>query len=69
MKRLKEGEGRWIGCRGYLYKGYEVYSVYHEPDRAVIWEAVNISDGCADFHAFSKRGIKILIDKSDSENE
>lgn len=64
MKRIKQGEGNWIGCSGYLYMGYEIYNVgYHAPDRCIWWEAVNIETGCADYHATTKRQIKKMIDE------
>ena len=64
MKRIKQGEGKNIGCSGYLYKGYEIYSVYYHPEHRVVWEAISIENGDADYHAFTKASIKFLIDQS-----
>lgn len=63
MKRLKEGEGKYIGAPGYLYKGFEIINHgYYPPDKCVWWEAVDLKTGCADFHANTKREIKQMID-------
>ncbi len=61
MKRITEG--KYIS-RGYRYLNYEIRNHgYYEPERCVWWEAVNIETGEADFHAHSKREIRLLIDR------
>lgn len=63
MKRLKEGEGKYIN-KGYLYRGYEVRNHgYHAPDKGNWWEAVNTLTGSADHHAHTKWELKELIDE------
>lgn len=47
----------------YKYRGWIVSCVgYYPPDHCVVWEAYDPETGCADFHAFSKKAIKKLID-------
>lgn len=47
----------------YKYRGWIVASVgYYPPDHCVVWEGYDPETGCADFHAFSKKVIKKLID-------
>ena len=49
----------------YKYRGWIVSSVgYYHPQHCVVWEAYDPETGCADFHAFSKKAIKRLIDDS-----
>lgn len=66
MKRLKQGEGKWIGCSRYEYKGFEIMNHgYYPPDKCVVWEAIDIKTGCGEVHATTKKDIKILIDQFD----
>lgn len=61
MQRIKNG--KYIS-RGYFYRGYEVQNHgYHAPDRCNWWQAINVETGEADFHAHTKREIKVLIDE------
>jgi hypothetical protein len=47
----------------YQYRGWVISRVgYYEPEQRVTWEAYDPKTGCADFHGFSKREIKALID-------
>lgn len=58
MKKISKGI--------YEYKGYRVSNCgYYQPDHCVWWEAVNIKNGCADFHATTKKEIQKLIDEYD----
>lgn len=58
MKKIRKGI--------YEYKGYRVSNCgYHLPDHCVWWEAVSVENGCADFHATTKKGIQKLIDGYD----
>ena len=41
---------------------------YYEPEQRVAWEAYDPKTGCADFHGFSKKEIKWLIDEDLSKN-
>ena len=53
----------------YKYRGWIIQCVgYYEPERRVVWEGYDPETGCADFHAFSKKAIKRLIDDSLSKN-
>jgi len=53
----------------YEYRGWIISSVgYYEPERRVCWEGYDPDTGCGDFHGFSKREIKWLIDESLSKN-
>ena len=64
MKRLKQGEGKCIGCSGYYYKGFEIWNHgYYPPDKCVWWEAIDVETCSAEYHATTKRQIKIMIDK------
>lgn len=67
MKRITKG--KYIN-KGYEYRGYEICNYgYYSPDQCVWWEAVNIRTGCADYHATTKRDIKILIDEDYEKQE
>ena len=47
----------------YEYRGWVISCVgYYEPERRVCWEAYDPQTGYADFHGFSKKEIKWLID-------
>jgi hypothetical protein len=49
----------------YEYRGWIVSCVgYYEPEKRVCWEAYDPETGCGDFHGYSKREIKWLIDDS-----
>lgn len=49
----------------YKYRGWIVASVgYYPPDHCVVLECYDHETGCADFHAFSKKAIKRLIDEA-----
>lgn len=49
----------------YKYRGWLIQCVgYYEAERCVCWEAYDPETGCADYHGFSKREIKRLIDES-----
>ena len=51
----------------YEYRGLVISCVgYYEPEQRVCWEAYDPKTGCADFHGFSKREIKWLIDEYSS---
>lgn len=51
----------------YEYRGWVISCVgYYEPEQRVCWEAYDPKTGCADFHGFSKREIKWLIDEYSS---
>jgi len=53
----------------YEYRGWIISCVgYYEPDQRVCWEAYDPKTGFADFHGFSKREIKWLIDYDVSKN-
>lgn len=55
MKKLRAGK--------YLYRGYEIYKHgWHQPDRCIWWEAINLETDCVDYHAHTKRHIKKMID-------
>ena len=48
MKKISKGI--------YEYKGYKVSNCgYHHPDHCIWWEAVNLENGCADYHATTKK--------------
>lgn len=48
----------------YEYRGYIIRNHgYYPPDQRVWWEAYNPETGQADFHAGTKREIKMLIDE------
>lgn len=54
--------GKYI-YKGYEYLGYEIHCHgYYSPDRCVYWEAIDVNTGCADYHAGTKKQIKVLID-------
>lgn len=56
-KRIKAGK--------YLYRGWLISSVgYYEPEKRVCWEAYDPKTGWSDFHGYSKREVKSLIDDS-----
>lgn len=47
----------------YEYRGWIISRVgYYEPERRVCWEAVDLETNHGDFHGFSKKEIKWLID-------
>ena len=53
----------------YKYRGWIISCVgYYEPERRVCWEGYDPETGYADFHGFSKKEIKWLIDDSLSKN-
>lgn len=53
----------------YKYRGWIIQCVgYYESERCVVWEAYDPVTGCGDFHGFSKREIKRLIDDSLNKN-
>lgn len=53
----------------YKYRGWIISCVgYYEPERRVCWEGYDPETECGDFHGFSKREIKWLIDESLSKN-
>lgn len=53
----------------YQYRGWVISRVgYYEPEQRVAWEAYDPKTGFADFHGFSKREIKALIDTDLSKN-
>lgn len=53
----------------YKYRGWIISCVgYYEPERRVCWEGYDPDTGCGDFHGYSKREIKMLIDISLSKN-
>lgn len=53
----------------YSYRGWIIQCVgYYKPERCVVWEAYNQETGCVDFHEFSKKTIKWLIDDSLAKN-
>ena len=53
----------------YEYRGWIISCVgYYEPEQRVAWEAYDPKTGCADFHGFSKKEIKWLIDEDLSKN-
>lgn len=48
----------------YEYRGFVIRNHgYYPPDQCVWWEAYNPATGEADYHAKTKREIKILIDE------
>ena len=48
----------------YEYRGWIIICIgYYEPEQCVVWEAHDPKTGCADFHGFSKKEIKRLIDE------
>lgn len=50
------------GC--YEYRGYIIQSVgYYEPEHRVCWEAHLPDVICADYHGYTLREIKLLIDE------
>lgn len=54
---------RKIRAGKYEYKGWIISCVgYHEPDQKVCWEAYSPTTGQADYHGYSKRMVKALID-------
>lgn len=56
-KKIRAGE--------YKYRGWIISSVgYYPPDHCVVWEGYDPETGHSDFHGFSKREIKWLIDDS-----
>jgi hypothetical protein len=60
-KKIKAGK--------YEYRGWVISRVgYYEPERRVCWEGVNPITNCGDFHGYSKKQIKELIDISLSSN-
>lgn len=53
----------------YEYRGWIISSVgYYHPEHCVCWEGYDPKTGHADFHGFSKKEIKWLIDDSLSKN-
>lgn len=49
----------------YKYRGWIISSVgYYPPEHRVCWEGYDPKTGNADFHGFSKKEIKRLIDDS-----
>jgi len=49
----------------YCYRGFELTNLgYYSPDQCVWWEAIDLKTNCADFHAHSKRDLKIEIDEA-----
>lgn len=53
----------------YFYKNYKLIRIgYYPPDKCVWWEAVD-KDGNADYHANSKRLLKIMIDNDEIKEE
>jgi hypothetical protein len=53
----------------YKYRGWIIQcDGYYESERRVVWEAYDPVTGCGDFHGFSKREIKRLIDDSLNKN-
>ena len=49
----------------YKYRGWIISSVgYYPPEHCIVWEGYDPVTGFADFHAFSKKAIKRLIDAS-----
>ena len=53
----------------YEYRGWIISSVgYYHPEHCVCWEGYDPKTGHADFHGFSKKEIKWLIDYSLSKN-
>lgn len=75
QEHLQIEEPRFFPCQKikpgtYKYRGWIIQCVgYYEPERCVVWEAYDPETGCADFHAFSKKAIKKLIDESPSKND
>ena len=59
-KRIRAGK--------YLYKGYEITAIYHEPDHCVWWEGVNLETNCADYHYLTLRQVIKHIDEDESKN-
>lgn len=54
-KKIKAGK--------YKYRGWIISCVgYYEPERRVCWEAIDPETTCGDFHGYSKKEIKRLID-------
>ena len=48
----------------YNYKGYTILCIgYYEPDKRVVWQAINNQNGCGDFHGYTKREVMIQIDE------
>lgn len=49
----------------YEYRGLIISRVgYYEPEKRVVWEAYDKVTGNADFHGFSKKEVKWLIDNN-----
>ena len=60
-KKIKAGE--------YEYRGWIISCVgYYEPEHRVCWEAIDPETNCGDFHGYSKKQIKWLIDDYLSSN-
>lgn len=48
----------------YEYRGWIIKSVgYYPPDQKIGWEGIDPETNCADFLEFTKRDVKIAIDK------
>lgn len=56
-KKIKKGT--------YEYRGFIISCVgYYHPEQKVCWEGYNPKNGHGDFHGYSKKQIKSLIDYS-----
>ena len=52
----------------YEYRGWIISSVgYYNPEHCVCWEGYDPETGSADFHGFSKKEIKWLIDDNNNK--
>ena len=63
MEKTRIQRCKRIRCGTYEYRGYIIQSVgYYHPEHRVCWEA-HLSNGfCADFHGYSLKEVKLLID-------
>jgi hypothetical protein len=72
--KVKEGKPKFpckkIKAGTYEYRGWIISSVgYYHPEQKVCWEGVDPETQSGDFHGYSKRQIKNLIDKDFERTE
>lgn len=53
-----------VGNGKYNYRGYDLYNYgYYASDKCVWWEGTDTKTNCGDFHAATKKDLKIMIDE------
>ena len=61
--RFMKNKTKKIKSGTYIYKSYILQNYgYHDPDKCVWWQAINIDTNCADFHANTKKELIEEID-------